>query len=461
MHRQSSASNVICHNILKCATVSDPNNVLLVRNQNRPCLELWTEQSSAQQMEQILGMNSVPYNGQTMSLDDIEQHCPRFSTLQIPYVLDSKLSNVQLKKIAVGSVHCLFLTEEGFVYGMGQNSFGQLLSYDQDHSLHRGDVIVPTLLLWFVEHNIRIRDIACAGWFSAFVSTDGELYTVGRFGSNSTSTNEPVLRSKTGFVSTFGVGLHHLLFQYDSKHGDQVYSLGSNSYGQLGCAKGVDYADDAVEVKVDETLVDPPKPFNFCRLAKIHGGTNFTVVLTIQSDVFAAGLIRELSSLPTLANNGFTKLDLSRLGTALVRDFSCSWYDTVFVDSTKRVFTSSSLHDTDDILWKIDASFLANPVVTARARAFHVVDTCTGRLFNLIFNNNSVLKLEDQIASLDFYQMLDHPQYQVASYSSGYYINMVLLKSTSSKTSLRFFMTNLKRCTLSHSIFSDVEFVFE
>ena len=128
----------------------------------------------------------------------------------------------------------------------------------------------------------------------------------------------------------------------------------------------------------------------------------------------------------------------------------------------KRVFTSSSLYATDQTLWSIDASTIAHPMVTGRAKTFHVVDTSTGRLFDLHLNdhNKSLLKLEEQKTSLEYCQLLDDPHYQVASYASGYYINMVLLRSASSKTSLNFFVSNLKRL-VSCSILGDVVIVFD
>jgi len=428
--------------------------------------ELWIDQTSSQNMHilgvQLDGQRAQNWNRSCMSLETIEQHCPGFSLLHVPYVLDHlvlnhKLSQVRLKKVAIGSIHCLYLTEEGYVYGMGHNADGQLLSYDQNHALHRNNVSLPTLILWFVERNIRIRDIACGGWFSAFITTTGELYTVGRLGSNYSSTIEPVLRPTNGFVATFGAGNEHLVYQCDHTRGNQVYSIGSNTFGQLGNGTNT-YADDAVSALVQETSGLPPRSFDLGRLVKIDGGEKFTAALTSQGEVYVAGSIDGLTTANTLSNNSFAKLNLDRLGNAHIKDFSCSWYSAAFVDSMKRVFTYPSLASTQQDHWCIDASTLANPIVSAGANGFVVIDANNGRLFNLEINSNVPLKLVEHVANSNCCQMFDHPHYQVTSCASGYFVNVLLLKSASSRKNLDSFMSNLKHAA-SHSILSDVDFI--
>lgn len=200
--------------------------------------EFWVEDDTLSSREEhplrIMGVNPNGPKAQQwarsmMDVREIEEHCPGFSTLQIPYMLDHlmlnpRLFNVRIKKVAAGDNHCLFLTEDGFVYGMGNNTDSQLLIYNKNHELKRGNVLVPTLLLWFVECNVRVKDIACAGCFSAFVTTDDELYTVGRFRSNYMTT-EPVRRHEYDAISVFGVGDEHLVFQCSPQNGDQVYGV--------------------------------------------------------------------------------------------------------------------------------------------------------------------------------------------------------------------------------------------
>jgi len=421
--------------------------------------ELWVEGRHLRDELQVLGVTPDCSRVQqwarcTMDNKDIEEHCPWFSTLQIPYVLDhlvlnQKLSNIRIKKIAAGSIHCLFLTEDGFVYGIGHNGKGQLLNYDKNHTLSRDSVSLPTLLLWFVERNIRIKDIACAGWFSAFITTDDKLYTVGRFGSKYML--EPVLRETKGAISVLGVGSEHLVFQCSSNNGNQVYSMGLNDSGQLGIRSSA-YEDHAVEAQIATEPTEVQQPFNFCRLNKIDGGQRFTIVLTSQFEVYAAGAAN------SNALNGFSKLDLSEhIGAARIKDFSCSFYTTSFLDSVKRVLTFSE-PTTNRSPHIYDASAIANPVVTATSGTFHVIDTHSGRLFSLDFGGKAP-RLVEQRADLNSCQMFDHPDYHVTSYVSGYSINMMLLKSKP-KSSLNFFVEKLKN-SLSQPTLSDIFFVFK
>lgn len=152
-----------------------------------------------------------------------------------------------------------------------------------------------------------------------------------------------------------------------------------------------------MEIRCTESS-DTVKPFNFCRLTKIDGGVRFTIVLTSQFDVYVAGVVRRDN--PT-RKNGFVKLDLSeRIGTAHVNGFSCSFFDALFIDSMKRVFTLSELMTASQDPCFLDASILTDPMITASAKKFHVIDALSGRLFNL------ELRLLEQRADSNCFQIL-------------------------------------------------------
>lgn len=125
--------------------------------------------------------------------------------------------------IASGAEHTLILTDQGHVYGMGQNRQGQL-GVETQHTSSITPVRVDDI------SHIPMRYIA-AGSFSASIATEtGSLYLwgTGTFGSFKTPHRVKKIKQKALRVDigdTFGAVL--------TEERD-MYTWGINSQGQLG-----------------------------------------------------------------------------------------------------------------------------------------------------------------------------------------------------------------------------------
>lgn len=83
------------------------------------------------------------------------------------------LKGIKIVQVSCGSCHTLALSEDGVVFTWGQ---------DRDGSLGIGNVeyiVVPFVINYFVENNIKIASISAGYFHSAAISTDGSLYTWG------------------------------------------------------------------------------------------------------------------------------------------------------------------------------------------------------------------------------------------------------------------------------------------
>ena len=140
----------------------------------------------------------------------------------------SSFDNKKIKDVISSNTYTtIFLTEDGNVYGCGQNNYGELGLGDRNRT-------APTLL------NVSdIKQISSASQYTLFLNNDGILYSAGRsdnaLGANAgdhvqecTTITKPVkqISSSYGNYHTF----HSIILTEDG----EVYTFGSNIYGQLG-----------------------------------------------------------------------------------------------------------------------------------------------------------------------------------------------------------------------------------
>lgn len=111
----------------------------------------------------------------------------------------------KVKQISCGETHCLLLSDDGRVHGLGKSKYGQSIipediqgrikqvSSGYTHSLlltYDGHVISVGSNLYgqFVTKNVRrsinkrIKKVAAGGVFSALLSNDNHLYIIGGIG---------------------------------------------------------------------------------------------------------------------------------------------------------------------------------------------------------------------------------------------------------------------------------------
>jgi alpha-tubulin suppressor-like RCC1 family protein len=127
--------------------------------------------------------------------------------------------------VAAGLSHSLFLENDGSLWGMGSNGYGQL-GNGSYNNINLPEQIVAS----------DVTAIAAGGNHSLFLKSDGSLWAMGWNGygqlgnGNFTSTNRPqeIVSSN---VTAIAAGYQHSLF---IKNDGSLWSMGCNRNGQLG-----------------------------------------------------------------------------------------------------------------------------------------------------------------------------------------------------------------------------------
>ena len=191
------------------------------------------------------------------------------SSLYSPVKLNLKIPAV---KIAAGEGHSLFVLADGSLWGMGRNSSGQLgTGKTSDH-------LCPRLI---VDQNIS--QIAAGNNHSLFTKQDGTLWAMGEnyYGQLGDGTNSdkdyPVQVLDNSGTAHDGViqvvaGDNHSLFL---KQNGSVWGMGHNSYGQLG----------------DETKENRSSPVQIFagNVSRIAAGQNHSIILMDDGSLWATG----------------------------------------------------------------------------------------------------------------------------------------------------------------------------
>lgn len=79
-------------------------------------------------------------------------------------------------QVATGAKHSLFLSDDGMVYGCGDNSFGQV---GISKRLNIRSLKWPMRIAMYGR---KIVKIDCGDYFSACLDDNGDLYTFGQLG---------------------------------------------------------------------------------------------------------------------------------------------------------------------------------------------------------------------------------------------------------------------------------------
>ncbi|MDG0810439.1 RCC1 domain-containing protein [Cohnella rhizosphaerae] len=176
-----------------------------------------------------------------------------------------------VQAVAAGSNFTLFVAEGGDVFSAGNNTYGQLGLGDTS-TRHAPEAIA----------GIADAVSAAAGRNHSLVLTgNGDVYSFGlgadgRLGhGNANSLNAPVKIAGLPPAKALAAGGSHSLVLTVT---GEVYGFGSNNFGQLGLGKAVSSA--AVPTKLAQL---PP-------IAAISAGTDFSLLLTEDGDVYSFGL---------------------------------------------------------------------------------------------------------------------------------------------------------------------------
>ncbi|WP_151734150.1 RCC1 domain-containing protein [Paenibacillus tengchongensis] len=182
----------------------------------------------------------------------------------------TSLANVKL--VAMGYYHTLVLLDNGDLYGMGYNYYGQLglsVNWNTDNSL-----TTPTYIM------DNVKDIACGYMHSVVLLNNGDVYTFGYngyglLGNGTNSSNTYVPRKVAGNAKKVGAGYTHSM--YIAVNGD-LYACGRNYYGQLGVSANAGTNNDNRSwLKV------------MGNVKQVAGGQQHTVILTEDGKALACG----------------------------------------------------------------------------------------------------------------------------------------------------------------------------
>ena len=212
-------------------------------------------------------------------------------------------NNITISQIACGSSHTMFLTDDGNVYGVGRNSHYQL-----GYSSSTGNQSTPRYLSWFREggNNITISQIACGRFYTMFLTDDGNVYGVGdnsyyQLGYSSSASNQSTPRYLSWFreggnnitISQIVCGYYYTMFLTDD---DNIYGVGANYSYQLG------YSSSTSSQSTPRHLSWFHEGGNNITISQIACGDYHTMFLTDDGNVYGVG------------NNGSYQLGYSSTG---------------------------------------------------------------------------------------------------------------------------------------------------
>ncbi|XP_046418742.1 RCC1 domain-containing protein 1-like [Neodiprion fabricii] len=159
----------------------------------------------------------------------------------IPILVDMP-KRVKFTDVACGFDHTIILAENGEVYSMGMGSRGQLGHGDLE------DCDNPTIIEALA--GLKVVQISAAGWHSAVVTDQGDLYTwgwntEGQMGISDEGTKVYATPKPVDFMDTDGRAFDASVkkaqcgnaFTICMMDDNSMWGCGSNKYGQLGMSR--------------------------------------------------------------------------------------------------------------------------------------------------------------------------------------------------------------------------------
>jgi alpha-tubulin suppressor-like RCC1 family protein len=190
-----------------------------------------------------------------------------------------KLTDVRLdgevKMVAAGAFHSLFMMTNGLVFASGRNNHGQLANVEYDTRLHFPEQVT------FADNESFVTAVAAGYAHSLFLTSDGIVYaagynSVGQLGDGTTvSRSEAVpVQGLNGKVAAIAAGYD---FSYFLMESGEVFATGQNLGGQLGDASRQSKSLP-VKVEIDDVTAIAAGHSHglFLRRGKVHGtGANY------------------------------------------------------------------------------------------------------------------------------------------------------------------------------------------
>lgn len=172
-----------------------------------------------------------------------------------------------IKKIACGKNHTVVLTDNGKVFGCGENN--------ENGQLGLGVLSTSSVLIELPIDDVK--DISCGYHHTMFIKNNGDLYACGKNYDSQLGLGDNVDKRVPTKVDVIDVdqvicGYNHTFI---IKTNGEVYACGKNDYGQLGLG------DRNTRSKFTKINIDNVK--------KISCGYNTTVVLKNNGEIYACG----------------------------------------------------------------------------------------------------------------------------------------------------------------------------
>ena len=173
----------------------------------------------------------------------LDKHQVRPQPLRIGGMIGQDL-DFNVRAMAAGDSHLLFLTESGHVWALGKNEQGQLGIGDSIKSRS-----TPKLVMFLTDQSITT--VAACGTHSACLDELGRVYEWGQVAPGRAPLTKPVLKAE--FQNTrlekIALGRNHTLA---STSNGKIMTWGSNVTGGLG----IDYVSDFSEAPCLVPIVD-------------------------------------------------------------------------------------------------------------------------------------------------------------------------------------------------------------
>jgi alpha-tubulin suppressor-like RCC1 family protein len=247
-------------------------------------------------------------------------------------ITSTNISTQIITNAACGLDHTVFLDSTGKVYSCGDNTYGQL---GQNNTTQ---LLVPTLIQYFVTNNIIITKVACGYRYTIFLDSTGKVYscglnTNGQLGQNTTDTLlVPTQITSTNIstqtITNVACGEDHVMFVVST---GRVYSCGNNINGQLG--------QNTTTQLLVPTLITSTN-ISTKIITKVVCGYRFTLFLDSTGRVYACGN----NTNGQLAQNTVTQLLVptiinTNISTRIITNIACKGSHAIFLDSTGIVYS--------------------------------------------------------------------------------------------------------------------------
>lgn len=211
-------------------------------------------------------------------------------------------NNINIKNVACGNRHSVFLSNDGRVYSCGYNEFGQLgngsISTSTTHQNYPITVNdIDSTVTNFSTQLTGVSSIACGDNYTVFLKSNGKVYSCGenangKMGVGSTASTKYPVAIDLKCIVQIACGEKHTLFLNTN---GEVYSCGYNPDGRLGIGStnnkntpyllninntdstGDELAGNYIEVSYKNTY------------SKISCGYNHSLILNMNQNVYTFG----------------------------------------------------------------------------------------------------------------------------------------------------------------------------